>query len=98
MKATNTVMDKKDIEAIVERYTAQDARYPQRYLIIARAQATISFVAGIREAVRWMKNNSFHSNSVAFHRAVEEGQVNIFNDRELQAQLKKWGIDGTASS
>ncbi|KKK48046.1 hypothetical protein LCGC14_3149080, partial [marine sediment metagenome] len=50
------------------------------------------------EIMGWLENNSFHSNSVAFHKAAEEGQVNIFNDGELRTQLKDRGINDTDSS
>jgi hypothetical protein len=56
---------------------------------VARTQAEISFKAGIKEVVEWIKKNSLKETE----NADDTGDMlRIIRDIDLQSQLKAWGI------
>ncbi len=82
-KWRDTVMNTKQIRKVVECYTVEDAKFPNRYIIIANTQASISFKAGQREVVEFMDKEFPY-----WRRHIQAGMTRD----EWQAQLKRWGV------
>lgn len=84
MKAKDTVMSPVEILEIVKAVDPEWQGYTVDYAIhesIAEAQAEISFKAGMKEVVGWLRENGF----------LFPGHTRWDADK-LQAKLKEWGV------
>ena len=91
MKAEDTVMSKEQASAIIDKLPPNELRGyilgdRQPWAFIAKAQAEISFKAGIKEVVKWIGKYSSTS--------YEHGKGEIaFNHVNWHTKLKEWGIE-----
>jgi len=85
MEAKETVMTEDDIKG---RRPPNDSYsyYIDFGLAIANVQAEISFKAGIKKVVEWVRKAN-HSGDFYYS----------FDQTELEAKLKEWGIDETTN-
>jgi len=90
MEAKDTVMSNEQIaETKREAYHHKSRLSPAAFEMfgrdqcIAQAQAEISFKAGIREVVEWIKGHTLYKGDYTFHIDVDQ----------WQAKLKEWGIE-----
>ena len=83
MKASDTVMPFSQIEAIDLKNA--ESNFTDALYDVAREQAEISFKAGIKEVIEWIKTNN-RNNPQPFR------GVNISRE-QWQSKLKEWGIE-----
>ena len=82
MKAEDTVMSQEQLEQVEWGHT-EGLRLRR-----SQAQAKISFEAGIREVVEWIKRHSSIKQD-----SDEAGYLSWFVRDEFLAKLKEWEID-----
>jgi len=82
MKASDTVMPFSQIEAIDLKNA--ESNFTDALYDVAREQAEISFKAGIKEIVEWMRRESI---------APEDGNYRPISPLKWQSKLKEWGIE-----
>ena len=90
MKAEDTAMSDEDLMDIAWRIYPDKTNTPfitQERRAVAKAQAEISYKAGIKEVVDWINEN----NSIM---VVKDDGATMFLyvGNEWQAKLKEWGI------
>ena len=99
MKARDTVMTGKQVDSEMDRIEKLDTSYTTAELELCKAQAEISFKAGIREVVEWINSlPRTHGAEYVFEKYGSPPDIHptfkprIFTN-EWQAKLKEWGID-----
>lgn len=85
----DTVMSMEEMtRANEEAHLSPFANPYQEKCVIARTQAEISFRAGIREAVEWIRKECYHKKS-----PPSPNTFYLVPPWKLEAKLKEWGVD-----
>lgn len=84
MNAKDTVMKQKTIDQLAHIYSSDDADSENNIRVaLCKNQADISFKAGIKEVVTWIKENE--------DKGWGETLI-VLNKFSWEAKLKEWGV------